>query len=910
MESDPNGPLAGTSRWVLGAVLAGLMAVVFLADAMTPLGVAVWLYYVPLCAAAAWFGRFRTSIAAGIVASVLIIAGFYASPPGLDTWLAAQNRVFVLIAVWLVIGIITPLRKSARISQGNNTQLTRDLNARLSAILDNADDAIISVDRDQNITLFNRGAEKIFGYAAGDVIGRSLNLLLPAKTAGAHATLVNEFGRSPVQARRMAERGAVAGRRKDGTEFPAEVSISKTELRTGITYTAILRDVSERVHADALFREREQRLRVALSAGHMGVFQVDQVASIIRQDEVAAALLGMERTRTESTVDGFFEQVRPEDRAAVREEILRMRREGGDFAMEFRVPIPGDGDRWIAARGFCELDTQGKAIRATGVLYDVTERMTSTALLREREQRLKLALEAGQMGTFQNDEARGTVDLDAVTRKLLEWPPGETRADALFDRIHPDDKPMAMARFERARNEGGSDTFEFRVRLSDGSYRWIQSHGRLELDATGRPFRSVGIIRDITERKNVEQALEARVAERTAELRHEIARREEAQTALIRSQKLQAVGELAGGMAHDFNNLLTVITGNLELLGFRQLDDKARDHVRRADEAAKMGARLTGRLLAIGRRQRLQAVALDLNEAARSMSDVLKRTLGDEIVLETSFADDLWPALADVSEVENAVLNLAVNARDAMPHGGRLVVKTENKSLGPDDVAGEAGLKPGAYVLLSVSDTGTGMPPDVLARAFEPYFTTKQMGRGTGLGLSTIYGFAKQLGGHVTIYSEPGKGTSVRLYLPRATGAADAGRDTGAAPTLPGAEGETILVVEDNADVRDVTVKRLDMLGYRVLAAEHAPRAMEILKAEPNIALVFSDVMMPGGMSGFDLAHWIRTNRPEVKILLTSGFTGEVARNGETPAADIEVLRKPYATADLARAVRETLSSE
>jgi CheY-like chemotaxis protein len=338
------------------------------------------------------------------------------------------------------------------------------------------------------------------------------------------------------------------------------------------------------------------------------------------------------------------------------------------------------------------------------------------------------------------------------------------------------------------------------------------------------------------------------------------------------------------------------------------LDDKARDLIRRANEAAQMGARLSGRLLAIGRRQRLQPINLDLNEITRSMTDVLKRTLGDMIEIQANLPDDLWPALADISEVENAILNLAINARDAMPSGGKLIIATTNKSLGPDDVVGEAGLLPGDYVMLSISDTGVGIPPHLIARVFEPFFTTKESGRGTGLGLSTIYGFAKQSGGHLAIYSEVGKGTSVRLYLPRAANAAAAAGDTPLAMPEKAVDGEIVLVVEDNADVREVTVKRLDTLGYRVVTAENGPAALEILKSPQKVDLLFSDVMMPGGMSGFDLVRWVRTNKPAIKTLLTSGFTGEVAKNGNSDLDDVEVLRKPYAIAELAQAVREALN--
>ena len=775
----PWAPVSQNQYWLVLAAVACVAGLIFAADLVFSSGYAVWVLYLPLCVYIAWRDMPREALTSAVIATVLIATG------GIFAWGAGQQvqalfpRLLEAVTIWLAVGLAISRRQATQEIQLALDESRGALDRLSGIIINNTEDAIICIDKDQTITLFNGGAERVFGYGAAEVLGRSLSLLLPPSAAHSHTAFVRDFAASPMQSRRMGERGAVAGLRKDGTEFPAEVSISKFATPGGVTYTAILRDIYERVKADEL--------------------------------------------------------------------------------------------------------------------------------LREREQRLSMALEVGQMGVFQNNEARGTVDMDATARKLLDWPPDETQIAALVERTHPDDRQLVTARLERARREGGSDSFEFRVLLPDGSYRWIQSHGFLHLDPSGHPLRSIGILRDVTDRKITEQALEARVADRTAALREEIERREEAQSALLRSQKLQAVGELAGGMAHDFNNLLTVITGNLELLGLRQLDDKARDLLRRAEGAAKMGGRLANRLLIIGRRQRLQPVTLDLNEVALSMTDVLRRTLGDAIEINTAFASGIWPTAADISEVENAILNLAINARDAMPHGGKLVITTSNKSLGPDDVAGEAGLKPGDYVMLSVSDTGSGIPPEHLARVFEPYFTTKEAGRGTGLGLSTIYGFAKQSGGHVTIYSEVGKGTSVRLYLPRAASTAvESERRRAVAETV--GEGETVLVVEDNPDVREVTAKRLDMLGYRVVTAESGPAAIALLQGEGKIDLVFSDVMMPGGMSGFDLARWVRANRPTIKVLLTSGFTGEIAKNGEVAVDDIEVLRKPYAIAELARAVREAMS--
>ena len=377
--------------------------------------------------------------------------------------------------------------------------------------------------------------------------------------------------------------------------------------------------------------------------------------------------------------------------------------------------------------------------------------------------------------------------------------------------------------------------------------------------------------------------------------------------ALRKSQRMEAIGQLTGGIAHDFNNLLTIITGNLELLEMEIESDEQRDLLSRANDAALMGARLTSRLLTFARRRRLEPVVLDLNDQVLSMAELLRRTLGETIALSTLLAPRLWSVQADPSEIENAVLNLAINARDAMPAGGKLVLETKNVVLDERDVATEVGVQPGDYVRLSVSDTGVGMSPEVLARVFEPFFTTKEPGKGTGLGLSGLYGFVKQSGGHVTVYSEVGRGTTVNLYLPRvATGveATTTARGERAAAPLAG---ETILLVEDNAEVRRVSARRVRNLGYTVIEAENAAAAIEVLSSGRKVDLIFSDVVMPGGMSGFDLARWAQQNVPSVRVLLTSGFAEDVARAGEAIAPDLEILRKPYTGDELARSLRAAL---
>jgi PAS domain S-box-containing protein len=378
--------------------------------------------------------------------------------------------------------------------------------------------------------------------------------------------------------------------------------------------------------------------------------------------------------------------------------------------------------------------------------------------------------------------------------------------------------------------------------------------------------------------------------------------------ARLRTQRLEAIGQLTGGVAHDFNNLLTIITGNLELLEDHVKDPRGSDNLRRAQGAAEAGARLTSRLLTFARRRRLEPEVVNLNEQVRAMLELLARTLGDNIQLSTRLANDLWLTQIDQSEIESTILNLAINSRDAMPNGGRLVIETKNVALDGDSAFADGTTAPGNYVRMSVSDTGVGMSREILRRAIEPFFTTKPTGRGTGLGLSTIYGFVKQSNGNVMIYSEPGKGTTVNIYLPQHESApkvpAPAARSFPAGPAI----GATVLVTEDNPDVRIVAVGRLKRLGYEVVEAESAVEAINLLSKGLEVDVVFSDIVMPGGQSGFDLARWIATNRPSLAVVLTSGFAEDIM-----PGPDMDhlpVLRKPYTQKELETELRSAIMSK
>ena len=418
------------------------------------------------------------------------------------------------------------------------------------------------------------------------------------------------------------------------------------------------------------------------------------------------------------------------------------------------------------------------------------------------------------------------------------------------------------------------------------------------------------VLRDVTERKRAQaelakanSELEERVAERTRELEAEIRRREEAHAALIQAQRMEAFGQLTGGVAHDFNNLLTILTGNLELLGEETRDPAHRKLLKRAVDAADMGAALTKRLLTFARRRSLSPQVLDLNDLVLGLMEILRRSIGEPITLTTMLAGKLWPTKADPSEVENAILNLAINARDAMPNGGELIVETRN--LEGEELPFDG--KGRQFVLLSVTDTGEGMSHEVFERAFEPFFSTKEPGRGTGLGLSTVYGFAVQSDGHAAIESAPGKGTTVRLYLPRAEDQSQAPVASPAESVRLSENSEVVLVVEDNADVREITLQRVEGLGYIALEAESGPAAIRALESGEHIDVVLSDIVMAGGMSGYDVAGWISEHAPQVKVVLTTGYAAEEAQHDPLEIGGRPILRKPYKRSELAVALYDAL---
>ena len=390
----------------------------------------------------------------------------------------------------------------------------------------------------------------------------------------------------------------------------------------------------------------------------------------------------------------------------------------------------------------------------------------------------------------------------------------------------------------------------------------------------------------------------------------DITNRKAAEEQLFQAQKMDALGQLTRGIAHDFNNLLAIILGNLELLE-EQVSGRSEsgDLVRRAVEAAERGALLTQRLLAFSRQQPLQTRPTNLNQLVTGMIDLLRRTLGETIQVQTILAGDLWPAVVNPAQFENGLINLAVNARDAMPRGGKLVVETDNVELNTDDAANHRDALPGEYVMLAVTDNGVGMTPDVLERACEPFFTTKETGRGSGLGLNMVYGLVRQSGGHMVIQSDPGQGAMVKVYLPRAQapGATEEQPDEAMATVHPG-KAETILVVEDDAQVRQLAVSMLSRLGYTTVEAGSARIALQSLAERPQIALLFTDIVLPGGMNGVELAEEAQRQYPDLKVLFTSGYPENALAHHQRPNQNLELIPKPYRKVDLAHKLHAILA--
>lgn len=556
---------------------------------------------------------------------------------------------------------------------------------------------------------------------------------------------------------------------------------------------------------------------------------------------------------------------------------------------------------------------------------DISARKKTEAALRENVERVQLALAAGAIiGTWFWDVPSDQFSIDEGFAKAFGIDPAKGRAGIplaqIVETVHPDDQQGLAAAIAEVFSRGGAYAHQYRTRRQDGHYYWLEANGRVELGPDGKPSAFPGVLLDMEGRRAVEaerdralaalrtlnDTLEQRVEERTAALL-------KAEDALRQAQKMDAVGQLTGGLAHDFNNILAGISGSLELMKIRIAQGRIGDlerHVGGAQSAVKRAAALTQRLLAFSRRQTLDPKPSNLNRIIASMHELVCRSVGPSIAVETAAAGGLWNTFVDIGQIENALLNLCINARDAMNDGGKLTITTTNQVLDAQ-AAAQRGVAPGEYVSLAVSDTGIGMPAEVLARACEPFFTTKPAGQGTGLGLPMVYGFAGQSGGSLRIDSEPGQGTTVCLLLPRYAGDSQSEDVTAEGSALsPALSRKKILLVDDEPLVRLVAAEMLADLGYEVLEAEDGAGALAVFAAQSDIDLLVTDVGLPNGMNGRQLADAVRARQPALPVLFVTGYAEHAVLNHGHLEQGMQILTKPFTGDGLAQRVKELAGAD
>jgi PAS domain S-box-containing protein len=681
-----------------------------------------------------------------------------------------------------------------------------------------------------------------------------------------------------------------------GTLLLGSFAIRDNRLRTArlLEAEAALREANEAL--ERRVEERTQTLRASetqfrtLAESLPGfVYITDTAFNNIYVNPQFAAYTGL--PVAEILGQGWKTFMHPDDMQGVANALAEAAGHGASYQLECRLRGQDGAYRWFLARSILSPAQKDGAGTWIGTVTDINDRKRAEAemvdtntmlgqLVAERSRELDRIFRLSTDLLAVADFTGNYVSVSPAWEQITGRPIAEALASNYIDFLHPDHVEKAATDFAELR-AGRPVWCENRYRRADGSYCWLSWRAVSMVEEQ----RIYAVARDITAEKDRDEQLR-------------------------QSQKMEVVGQLTGGIAHDFNNLLTIIMGSLELLqrGMANADAKVTRRIDAAMEGARRAAALTHRLLAFARRQPLEPKAIEPNRLVAGMSDMLNRVLGEQIDMEFVSAAGLWCVQADLNQLENSILNLAVNARDAMPQGGHLTIETQNAFLDETYAKASADVTPGQYVMIAVTDTGTGMTPDVREKVFEPFFTTKPQGHGTGLGLAQVYGFIKQSNGHVMIYSEPGHGTSVKLYLPRLRGAvAEDARPAAPPPEDLASRGETILVVEDEENVRNFSVEVLEDSGYHVLAAENAAAALKFLDTPVAVDMLFTDVVLTGTMNGRLLADEFARRRPGAAVLFTTGYTRNAIIHHGRLDEGIEFIGKPFTASALTRMVRKVL---
>ncbi|MES2711420.1 MAG: PAS domain S-box protein [Pseudomonadota bacterium] len=790
----------------------------------------------------------------------------------------------------------------------------RESEERFRIIVESARDyAIFVTDVDRNIVTWPAGAEAVFGWSAAEITCQSADLLWTEEDRAA---------RQPqVEAAEAAQRGYAPNIRwhvrKDGSRVFIEGSVRPLrdtggELRG---FLKIGQDVTERRRTEEALSDSEARFR-GFAENSADVLWIMNPAGTALDylSPSFDAMYGEPRERVMEDLGRFMTLVHPEDRSMLADFLPRAM--GGEIAVaHYRVIRPSDGKTtYLRDTGFPIRDASGAIARVAGIVQDVNDIAQANAAQEAEKERFRTLVEGIPQLVWRSAAHGHWTWASPQWTAFTGQPTEDSHGRGWLDAVHPEDRDRAIAAWERAGTAGIFET-DFRLYQAGGQvFRWFQSRG---LPVRGKPepgfplgrvLEWLGTTTDVDEQVRAREALarnteelEARVQERTAELMA-------AEESLRQSQKMEAIGQLTGGIAHDFNNMLQGVVGGLEMARRRLEEGRQADTTRylvAAREAAGRAAGLTRRLLAFARRQRLEPRALDANALVSGMAELVRRTIGPGIALELGLGEGQWRVHCDPGELESALLNLCINARDAMPSGGRLTIDTHALRLSRADLRETQDAEPGDYVAITVQDTGIGIPADLLDRVVEPFFTTKPQGQGTGLGLSQVWGFARQSGGLLRIESMPGQGTRVRILLPRGHDE-PAGADI--APAMPdwetGDATGTVLLVDDETAARIPAAEHLRDRGYRVVEAPDGPTALRLLDSGIRPDLLITDMGLPGGMNGRQVAEVTRERIPGLPVLFITGYAGTSLPPGT------EVIGKPFDLDDLTQRVQSRLAAE